>query len=116
MPASRPPLNLDLERQEVWIGRKLIPFNSASEFRILEYLAARPGKICPLENVYYYAQEGLERIPDKGENEWVAPATLRKRIDTLLWRVRKRIEPDPKVPLYLVTHHGKGVELLHAEA
>ena len=110
------PLKLDLERQEVWIGQKLIPFNSAAEFRILEYLAARSGKICSLENLYYYAQEKLERIPDKGEKEWVVPQTLRKRIDTLLWRVRQKIEPKPNEPIYLVTHHRKGVELLHAEA
>lgn len=107
------PLRLDLERREVWIGRKLIPFNSAAEFRLLEYLAARSGKICPLENSYYYAQEELERIPDKGEKEWVVPVTLRKRIDTLLWRVRQKIEPNPNEPVYLVTHHRKGVELLH---
>lgn len=109
------PLRLDLERREVWIGRKLIPFSSAAEFRLLEYLAARLGKICSLENIYYYAQEGLEGIPDKGEKEWVAPETLRKRIDTLLWRVRQKIEPNPNEPVYLVTHHRKGVELFHVE-
>lgn len=109
------PLRLDSERREVWIGRKLIPFNSAPEFRILEYLAARPGKIGSLEAVYYYAQEKLERIPDKGEAEWVAPKTLRKRIDTLLWRVRKKIELNPDKPIYLVTRRGQGLELLHTE-
>lgn len=109
------PLRLDLERREVWVGKKLIPFNSPAEFRLLEYLAAHSGNICPLENVYYYAQEGFEKIPDKGEKEWVVPQTLRKRIDTLLWRVRQKIEPKPNEPIYLVTHHRKGLELLHVE-
>jgi hypothetical protein len=109
------PLRLDLERQEMWVGKKLIVFNSPAEFRLLEYLYARPGKICSLEHVYYYAQEKLERIPDEAEKEWVEGKTLRKRIDTLIWRVRNKIEPDSGDPLYLVTRRNKGVELLHTE-
>jgi DNA-binding response OmpR family regulator len=36
-------------------------------------------------------------------------------MDNLLWRLRKKIEPNPKEPIYLITHHGKGLELLHAQ-
>jgi hypothetical protein len=110
------PLRLQRERREVWLGEKCIPFGSAPEFRILEYLAARPGKIGSLEELYYYAYKELETVPDKGEPEWTAKDTWRAVMDTLLWRVRQKIEPMPKNPIYLVTHHGKGVELLHAEA
>jgi DNA-binding response OmpR family regulator len=81
----------------------------------LEYLAARPGKIGSLEELYYYAYKELETVPDKGEPAWTAKDIWRAAMDTLLWRVRKKIEPMPKKPIYLVTHHGKGVELLHAE-
>ncbi|GAB4500332.1 MAG: hypothetical protein OHK003_20070 [Anaerolineales bacterium] len=109
------PLRLQRERREVWLGEKRIPIGSAPEFRILEYLAARPGKIGSLEELYYYAYKELETVPDKGEPAWTAKDIWRAAMDTLLWRVRKKIEPDPREPLYLLTHHGKGVELLHAE-
>lgn len=109
-----PALQLHYERREVWLGRKCISIGSASEFRLLEYLFAHPGKICSLEELYYYAQEKLESIPDKADNVWVTKDTLRRRLETMIWRVRQKIEPSPKSPLYLVTHHGKGLELLHA--
>lgn len=110
------PLRLDHERREVWLGKKCVSISSATEFRLLEYLFGHSGKICSVEEVYYYAQENLGSIPDKADNVWVAKDTLRGRIETMIWRVRQKIEPEPKKPLYLVTHHGKGLELLHAEA
>jgi hypothetical protein len=110
------PIRLQHERREVWLGKKCIPISSATEFRLLEYLSIHSGKICSIEEVYYYAQENLGSVPDKADNVWVTKDILRGRIETIIWRVRKRIEPDPKRPLYLVTYHGKGLELLHTEA
>jgi hypothetical protein len=110
------PLRLDRERREVWFGKKCISIGSVPEFRVLEYLALRPGKIGSLEELYYYAYKELETIPDKGEPAWTPKDTWRAAMDTLLWRVRQKIEPNPKEPIYLITHHGKGLELLHAEA
>jgi hypothetical protein len=110
------PLRLDRERREIWLGRKCVPVGSAPEFRVLEYLALRPGKIGSLEELYYYAYKELETVPDKGEPAWVSKENWRAAMDTLLWRVRQKIEPNPKEPIYLITHHGKGLELLHAEA
>jgi hypothetical protein len=109
------PVRLDRERREIWLGRKCISVGSASEFRVLEYLALRPGKIGSLEELYYYAYKELETVPDKGEPAWTSKETWRAAMDTLLWRLRQKIEPNPKEPIYLITHHGKGVELLHAE-
>lgn len=109
-------LRLDLERREIWLGRKCISVGSAPEFRVLEYLALRPGKIGSLEELYYYAYKELETAPDKGEPAWASKETWRAAMDTLLWRLRQKIEPNPKEPIYLITHHGKGLELLHAEA
>lgn len=110
------PLQLDPERREVRLGQKCIPIGSAVEFRVLEYLATHPGKIGSLESLYYYAYKELSAVPDKGDPDWAHPKTWRGAMDNVLMRIRQKIEPDPKHPLYLVTHHGKGVELLHAEA
>lgn len=110
------PLRLDLERREIWLGRKCVPIGSAPEFRVLEYLALRPGKIGSLEELYYYAYKELKSVPDKGEPAWTTKDTWRAAMDTLLWRLRQKIEPDPKEPIYLITHHSRGLELLHTEA
>jgi hypothetical protein len=111
----RPPLlRLDHHRREVWVGRKRIPIGSNHEFRLMEYLYAHPGKICSLEELYYYAQTELDAIPDKGSEKWVYKDIWRPAMDTMIWRLRQKIEQNPKEPLYLITHHGKGLELLHA--
>lgn len=109
------PLRLRHERSEVWLGEKRIVSNSALEFRVLEYLAARPEKLASLEELYYYAYKELSAPPDKGDPAWSAPDTWRGAMDNVLMRIRQKIEPDPKTPRYLVTRHGKGVELLHHE-
>lgn len=110
------PLRLQHERREVWLGKKCIPIGSTTEFRVLEYLAARPGKICSLEELYYYAQAELAAVPDKGDLKWVHMNTWRGAMDMTILRLRKKIEENYKEPLYLITHHGKGLELFHVEA
>jgi hypothetical protein len=109
------PLRIHRERREIWLGEKRITSCSTLEFRVLEYLSTRSGKIAPLEELYYYAYKELNTVPDKGDSAWAHPKTWRGAMDNVLLRIRQKIEPDPKYPLYLVTHHGKGVELLHAE-
>jgi hypothetical protein len=109
------PLKLDRERREVWLGEKRITSCSTLEFRVLEYLSAHTGKPTPLDELYYYAYKELNSVPDKGAPDWAHPKTWRGAMDNVLMRIRQKIEPDPKTPQYLLTHHGKGVELLHAE-
>jgi hypothetical protein len=109
------PLRLRSERREVWLGEKCIANSSMLEFRVLEFLVSRPEKLASLEELYYYIYKELNTPPGKGEPAWAHPKTWRGAMDNVLMRVRQKIEPDPKKPLYLVTHHGKGVELLHTE-
>ncbi len=109
------PLRLHYERREVWLGMKCIPIGSGAEFRALEYLFTRPGQISSLENLYYYTQLEQNTTPDKADPKWVHEKNWRGSMDTMIWRLRQKIEPDPREPLYLVTRHGKGLELLHAE-
>ncbi|MCL4531326.1 MAG: winged helix-turn-helix domain-containing protein [Chloroflexi bacterium] len=110
------PLRLDRARREVWLGKKRISIGSATEFRVLEYLSIHPGRICSLEELYYYAYKELDTVPDQGETHWVHKDTWRGAMDMVISRLRKKIEPTPEGQFYLVTHHGKGLELLHAEA
>lgn len=107
------PLRLHHERREVWLGKKCIPIGSATEFRVLECLSAQPGKICSLEELYYCALAERDSLPDKGDPKWVPQKIWRGPMDTLVWRLRQKIEQNPKEPIYLITHHGKGLELHH---
>lgn len=109
------PLRLHHERSEVWLGEKRVANSSALEFRVLEYLAAHSEKLASLEELYYYAYRELSAPPNQGDPAWSAPDTWRGAMDNVLMRIRQKIEPDPKNPLYLVTRHSKGVELLHYE-
>lgn len=109
------PLRLNRERQEVWLGEKCITASSPLEFRVLECLSAHPGEITSLEELYYYVYKELNTVPDKGDPAWTHPKTWRGAMDNVLLRIRQKIEPEPKKPIYLVTHHGKGVELLHTK-
>lgn len=110
------PLRLRPERREVWLGEKCIGTSSSLEFRVLEFLLTRPERLASLEELYYYAYKELDTTPDKGEQAWAHPKTWRGAMDNVIMRIRQKIEPDPGHPIYLVTHHGKGLELFHVEA
>jgi len=108
-----PPLQLSHERQEVKIGNKPVSL-AGNEFRLMKYLCSHLREICSLEEIYYYTYREIDEVPDKGDKQWEHPDDWRGSMDTLLWRVRQKIEPNPSNPIYLVTRRGKGLELLHA--
>ena len=87
-------LVIDRRRHEVRVRSepaKLTP----TEFRLLEALAAEPGKAFTrtelLDQVFGYDFEGFERT-----------------VDAHVKNLRKKIEPDPRQPSYVETVHGVG--------
>jgi two-component system KDP operon response regulator KdpE len=68
------------------------------EFELLQYLASRPNKIVP-------HRELLKAIwgPDYGEEL--------EHLRTLVKQLRKKIEPEPARPQYVLTHSWIGYEL-----
>lgn len=84
----------DLEREELWRGDIRIRLTTA-EARLLKLLAANPGAILSRgELARYTVTEGGERAVDVQVN-----------------RLRRKIEPDPKMPQYLQTVRGQGYVL-----
>ena len=87
-------LVIDRRRHEV-IVRSEPAHLTPTEFRLLEALAADPGKAFTrtelLDMVFGYDFEGFERT-----------------VDAHVKNLRKKIEPDPRQPSYVETVHGVG--------
>ena len=72
---------------------------TATEFRMLHYLANHPGRVFTrsqlLDAVHGVAFESYERA-----------------IDAHVKNIRRKLEPDPHAPRYLLTVHGVGYRFL----
>jgi len=90
-------LMLDLPRMVLTVGGRPVELTS-TEFQLLASLARRPGRIFTraqlLESVHGVAFESYERA-----------------IDTHIKNLRRKIEPDPRQPRYLLTVYGVGYRL-----
>jgi len=89
---------VDLETYQVIRGKAREDL-TALETKIFSYLAARRGKVVTREEL-------LEQI-------WgfeVIPTT--RTVDNLVLKLRKKIEPDPQRPRYLLTVYGAGYRLV----
>lgn len=102
-PARPDGLHLDGETGTITMnGRPLAQPLGATEFRLLQTLASRPGALVTKDEV------ARAVWPDEEHMRGVDDA----RIDKLVDRVRGKIEPDRKSPRYLVTVRGLGYRLL----
>ncbi|MDR7402267.1 MAG: response regulator transcription factor [Armatimonadota bacterium] len=97
-PAAEPvrvhDLEIDPTRMEV--RRSGIPVTlTPTEFRLLHVLASHPGRVFTrmqlIDQVQGYAFEGYERT-----------------VDAHIKNLRRKLEPDPRRPRYILTVHGVG--------
>jgi hypothetical protein len=111
-----PRLHMDLATDRIFIGYAEIDDLQPGSYRLIRYLYEQRPRMCSRSELYYRAHLGLDQEPrardDKG---WEEPTAWSGTIDTLLWRLRQRIEPDPKRPLYIYSDRGRGVRLKHVE-
>ncbi|MGC1379434.1 MAG: response regulator transcription factor [Candidatus Baltobacteraceae bacterium] len=70
---------------------------TATEFKILDLLAENPGEVFTRSHL-------LDRLGDDGE---IYERTLDRHVNNL----RKKIEPDPRNPAYVVTVYGVGYKM-----
>jgi DNA-binding winged helix-turn-helix (wHTH) protein len=79
-------IRLDRGSRKVWVeGEEVSPGLTTAEFALLSYLYERRGEIC-----------------SKGELEALYPGEP-QNVDTLMDQLRKKIEPDPRRPKYIIT-------------
>ncbi|MFZ5648283.1 MAG: response regulator transcription factor [Bacillota bacterium] len=90
----RGPLTIDTERFEAWKGDSLLSL-TATEFKILQTLAQRPGVV--------YSRLQLMRIA-MGE----AYVNYERSIDTHVSNLRKKIGDSPGEPRFILTVFGVG--------
>ena len=87
-------VTIDLERRQVAVGERTVEL-TPTEFDLLVVLARHPGRVFTrlelLDRVQGYAFEGYERT-----------------VDAHVKNLRKKIEPVPRQPRYLLTVFGVG--------
>ena len=90
-------LVIDKRRHEVLVNRQRLDLTPL-EFQILELLASEPGRVWTrndlLDQVWSTDYEGYQR-----------------NIDPHIARLRKKLEPDPQNPKYVLTVRGVGYKL-----
>ena len=90
-------LTVDLDKHEVRHAGRLVEL-TPTEFDLLRVLAEAPGRVYSrmqlLDRVQGYAYEGYERT-----------------IDSHIKNLRKKLEPDPEKPRYIITVRGVGYKL-----
>jgi DNA-binding response OmpR family regulator len=91
-------LRIDPERRTVECYARAIPMTTL-EFDLLYFLAARPGKVFSREALMTQVW-GSDRVVDE------------RSIDSLVSRLRRKLESDPSSPRYLQTVWGAGYRLV----
>ncbi|MCB0192467.1 MAG: winged helix-turn-helix transcriptional regulator [Anaerolineae bacterium] len=94
---------IDYNRHHVWVdGRKVSPLTPL-EYKLICYLDERRGQICSRDDLANHLYPDDMVFDGKGVAD--------NRLDSVVKRLRKRIEPDPKNPRYIVTVRGHGFRL-----
>jgi DNA-binding response OmpR family regulator len=68
---------------------------TATQFNLLSLLAASPGRV-------FTRSQLVERLARDGED------SLERTIDAHIMHLRRKIEPDPAAPRFVVTVYGVG--------
>jgi len=91
-------LRIDPSRRVVERDGATVPLTTL-EFDLLYFLAARPGRVFSREALMEHVW-GTERVVDE------------RSIDSLVSRLRRKLERDPAAPSYLQTVWGAGYRLM----
>ena len=96
-----PGVRVDVDSGEVWVDGRRTPPLTNLEFRLLLLLYGRMSKICDKYQI-------VEAVWGAGYIDQVDDA----RIEKLVSRLRKKIEPDPNDVRYMQTVRGRGYRLV----
>jgi DNA-binding winged helix-turn-helix (wHTH) protein len=111
---SPPPLAFNDEDDSVTTGWRRIDDLPEVPLVLLRYLYEHRDRVCTRDELYHQAYLST-RYPDTPwEERRTYPKEYATVLDTAISRLRHRIEPDPRSPVYIVTKRGKGYKLEHA--
>jgi DNA-binding response OmpR family regulator len=87
-------LRIDGSAMQLSVRDEVVP-TTATEFRLLDYLARHPGRVFSRDQL-------LDAV--WGDTRFVTP----RSVDVYVRRLREKIESDPETPRYLKTMRGAG--------
>jgi len=93
-------LVIDLKSHEVWLHGEPLQLTPI-EFKLLVVLAEQPGRV-------FTRRQLMEELSE------TTYASFERTIDTHIKNLRRKIEPDPKEPRYILTVHGVGYKFSRA--
>jgi len=88
------PLTVDLAAREARLAGTVLDL-TPTEFDLLAFFARHPGRV-------FTRRELLEALQER------TYATLPRTVDSHVKNLRRKIEPDPDDPTYILTVHGVG--------
>lgn len=93
---------LDFNSRSLWLNQAEIRV-SPQEFSLLQCLLEQPNQVVSRETISeeaFHDKQAYDHFYDSG------------KLDTLLLRLRKKIEVDPQYPQILVTVRGHGIKIV----
>ncbi len=98
-------IRIDRSKRSVWIDNRVIENIPVLEFKFLEYLDRRRGQVCRRDQIarYLYPNQKLAGVSTNA-------------IDSIVKRLRKLLELDPKKPAVIITVHGVGFRLVDGKS
>ncbi len=97
-------LSIDTAARVVRLGDQSIRDLTATEFDLLQFLAEHLGQVCTRDTILNHL------YPDEAQSDELRGTD--NRVDTLVRRIREKIEPVREHPAYLLTVRGKGYRLV----
>lgn len=97
-PLASAPLRIDAGL--VFVDGTQIDVLTHREQTLMEFLYAHKGEICSTEEIIDHLYRGVEHTADP------------TAVATWVMRLRKKIEPNPKRPIYIVSAPGRGYRLV----
>jgi DNA-binding winged helix-turn-helix (wHTH) protein len=98
-------VRIDRHKHIVWVDDHAIENIPVLEFKFLEYLDRRRGQVCRRDQIarYLYPDQKLAGVSTNA-------------IDSIVKRLRKLLELNPKKPVFIITVHGVGFRLVDGES
>ncbi|MEA2972752.1 MAG: two-component system, OmpR family, alkaline phosphatase synthesis response regulator PhoP [Actinomycetota bacterium] len=93
-------VTVDPDRRRVTVGERAVEL-TATEFELVEHLARQPGRV-------------FTRSQLLGVIHGLAVESYERAIDAHVKNIRRKLEPDPHRPRYVLTVHGVGYRFAEA--
>jgi DNA-binding winged helix-turn-helix (wHTH) protein len=101
-------ITIDRKGRSIYLDGRKIGELAPLEFRFIEYLEAKRGQVCTRDELAQHLYP--DDMSESGQG--VADS----RIDAVVKRLRKLLEPDPNQPQFILTVRGHGFKLVDGES